>query len=120
MTVTECLPPDPATPGLWWLSTPAAPVMRAWQPASRAWADTDGGRTAACSAYAAGWRVWVAAVPPGGAGHLSDDDLCDAGPPITAEQEASMYAWAGQVSVRNAADLLRREERQRVPSGDAA
>ena len=63
---TECLPPDAATPGLWWLSTPAAPVMRAWHPAARAWADTDGGRTAACSAHAAGWRVWVAAVPPGG------------------------------------------------------
>ena len=62
---TECLPPDPATPGLWWLSTPDAPVMRAWHPASRSWADTDGGRTAACSAHAAGWRVWVAAVPPG-------------------------------------------------------
>ena len=62
----ECLPPDPATPGLWWLSTLADPVMRAWQPASRAWADTDGGRTAACSAHAARWRVWVAAVPPGG------------------------------------------------------
>ena len=62
---TECLPPDPATPGLWWLSTPAAPVMRAWQPASHAWADTDGGRTAACSAHAAGWHVLAAAVPPG-------------------------------------------------------
>ena len=119
MTVTECLPPDPATPGLWWLSTSAAPVMRAWQPASRAWADTDGGRTAACSAHAAGWRVLAAAVPPEGADHLSGDDLCDAGPPITAEQKAFMIAWAGQVRVRNAADLLRREERQRVPRGDA-
>ena len=62
--VTECLPPDPTVTGLWWLSTLAAPVMRAWQPASRAWADTDGGRTAACSAHAAGWRVLAAAVPP--------------------------------------------------------
>ena len=118
--VTKCLPPDPSVSGLWWLSTPADPVMRAWHPASRAWADTDGGRTAACSAHAAGWRVLAAAVPPMGADHLSGDDLCDASPPMTAEQEAFMIVWAGQVRVRNAADLLRREGRQCVPRGDAA
>ena len=69
---TECLPPDPSVSGLWWLGTPSGPVLRAWQPKSRTWGDTDGGRTGACSAHDAGWTVMARAVPPGCWMHMTE------------------------------------------------
>ena len=66
MTVNahECLPPEPGVSGLWWLRTRSGPVLRAWQPKTRTWGDTNGGRTAPSSAHAAGWRLGARAVPP--------------------------------------------------------
>ena len=55
--VTACVPIDPTASALHHVQRGTERDVWRWLPHARAWGDTCGGRMAAGSAFAAGWRV---------------------------------------------------------------